>query len=78
LNERKVFSLLLLSQTAGIAFYVAVFLTYSLGLPSTDNLIGDPTFRLLLQGFGGLFLILVGSAFAATALAGKKSSRKNS
>jgi len=61
--------LIFLAQVVGSAFYIVFFLSYLLGLPSTDNLIGDPKFRLLLQVFGGLFLILIGATFVAILLA---------
>jgi hypothetical protein len=76
LNNGKTVSVLLSAQVVGAAFFVVFLLAYCLGLPSTDNLIGDPTFRLLLQVFGGLFLILVALTAGFLVLAGDEGSPK--
>ena len=62
LNKKTASAIVLATQIVGIAFYILVFLAYCLGLPSTDNLLGQPTFRLLLQLSGGFFLILIFSS----------------
>jgi hypothetical protein len=69
--------LLLSAEAVGAAFFVSFLMAYYLGLPSTDNLIGDPTFRVLLQVFGGLFLFLIGLAAAWIALAKREKSSKS-
>jgi hypothetical protein len=68
LNKKTSSSILLSAQVVGIVFYILVFLAYCLGLPSTDNLIGQPTFRLLLQLSGGFFLILIFSSLITVAI----------
>jgi hypothetical protein len=72
LNHGKIASLLLSAEAVGAVFFVVFLLAYCLGLPSTDNLIGDPSFRVLLQVFGGLFLVLVGLTAAPVILAKKE------
>jgi hypothetical protein len=71
LNNGKIASLLLSTEAVGTVFFVVLLLAYCLGLPSTDNLIGDPSFRVLLQVFGGLFLVLVGLTAASIVLTKK-------
>jgi hypothetical protein len=72
LNNGKVVLVLLSAQAIGIVFYVVFLLAYCLALPSTDNLIGDSTIRLILQVSGGLFLFLVVSSLVALVAAGKR------
>jgi hypothetical protein len=72
LNHEKTTSLLFSVEAVGAAFFVVFLMAYYLGLPSTDNLVGDPTFRLLMQILGGLFLAMVASSLLAFIVIGRK------
>ncbi len=72
LKNEKIASVVLSVQALGVVFYIVFFLAYGLGLPSIDNLVGDPTFRLLMQVFGGLFLTTLVASFFAFMVAGRK------
>ena len=54
----KDFAMFLLVQFVGAVFYCVLSAAYFLPFPSTQVLIGEPIFRLLLTGFGGLYLVL--------------------
>ena len=67
-NER-IAAIIFSAQAVGTVFYGIFLSAYFLTLPATENLIGDPTFRLSLQVFGGLFLISVVAALVACIVA---------
>ena len=54
----KDLAMFLLVQFVGTVFYYVLSAAYFLPFPSTQVLIGEPIFRLLLTGFGGLYLVL--------------------
>jgi hypothetical protein len=64
MNSQSV-TFLFLVQLVGAIFYCVLLAAYALPFPSTQVLIGDPTFKLLLTVFGGLFLL---STFASMTL----------
>jgi hypothetical protein len=72
LKTKALESYIFLTQGMGLAFFVIFVAAYFGGLPSSGNLIGDPTFRTVLSVFGGLFLLLMVGVFLAAALVNRK------
>ena len=56
MNRRSVMFLFFV-QLIGAIFYCVLLAAYFLPFPSTQVLIGEPIFKLLLSVFGGLFLV---------------------
>ena len=65
MKNEQIAAIIFSAQVVGIVFYGIFLSAYYLPLPTTENLIGDPTFRLSLQIFGGLFLISIIAALVA-------------
>jgi hypothetical protein len=67
MNSQSV-TFLFLVQLVGAIFYCVLLAAYVLPFPSTQVLIGDPTFKLLLTVFGGLFLLSTVASMAVSKL----------
>ncbi len=72
MKPKSLESYIFLTQGVGLAFFVIFVAAYFGGLPSSGNLIGDPTFRTALSIFGGLFLLLMVGVFLAAVLVNRK------
>lgn len=55
--NRRLVMFLFFVQVIGAIFYCVLSAAYFLPFPSTQVLIGEPIFKLLLSVFGGLFLV---------------------
>jgi hypothetical protein len=69
LENKSLTPYVLLTQGIGLVFFVVFVAAYFGGLPSSGNLIGNPTVQTILSLFGGIFLILMVGVLLAAALA---------
>lgn len=56
--NKRLSTFLFSAQIVGAAFYGILFAAYSIPFPSSQVLIGEPAFKLLLTVSGGAFLAL--------------------
>jgi hypothetical protein len=66
----------LLTQGIGAIAFAVFIASYALALPSNQVLHGEPVFRIPLQIFGGLFILLTATALIISYLAKPKEQSK--
>ena len=72
MNDKQISKLLLAFEGIGAIFLGVFLLAYLIGTPSYVVYHSEPTFRMILSIFDGLFIILILIAFLASVLNKKK------